>query len=287
MRGSRTTVISAAIGHIEEHLTENLDLAAVADAVHYSKFHLHRMFAAAVGLTVHDYHLRRRLTEAAKLLVFSRKPIVDIALLAGYESQQAFTAAFRAMYKQAPGAFRRGARFYPLQLRFTLKEDPGGDTSADVGVGPITFAKEADIPAWMELVRLTVDGFPAIDLRKYREVLARRVRERRALIQKDGETAIGAMIVGRETGSIEFFSVHPQYRSRGVMRAFLNLLTAELLPGREISVTTFRAGDRADTGYREAYRQLGFAARELLVEYGYPTQRFAIGPRENGKDPDV
>ena len=40
----------------------------------------------------------------------------------------------------------------------------------------------------------------------------------------------------------------------------------------------FREGDRADTGHRALLRQLGFAERELLVEFGYPTQRFVLEP---------
>ena len=44
-------------------------------------------------------------------------------------------------------------------------------------------------------------------------------------------------------------------------------------PDQDISITTYRKGDRADTGYREELRQLGFAERELLIEFGYPTQR--------------
>ena len=53
----------------------------------------------------------------------------------------------------------------------------------------------------------------------------------------------------------------------------------ELLYGKEISLTTYRAGDKADTGYREEYYRLGFAERELLIEYGYPTQRFVFLPK--------
>ena len=53
----------------------------------------------------------------------------------------------------------------------------------------------------------------------------------------------------------------------------------DILPEKEISVTTFRDGDRADTGYREALKKLGFAERELLVEFGYPTQRFVLSSR--------
>ena len=59
--------------------------------------HLHRVFSDTVGLTIHDYIQRRQLTESAKLLVFSCKPIVQIAFLSGYQSQQAFTNAFTAM----------------------------------------------------------------------------------------------------------------------------------------------------------------------------------------------
>lgn len=86
--------IVAAISYVEAHLNEKLDLDAVASAVRYSKYHLHRMFTDTVGITLHDYIQRRQLTEAAKLLVFSEKPIIEIALIAGYESQQAFSSIF-------------------------------------------------------------------------------------------------------------------------------------------------------------------------------------------------
>lgn len=113
--------VQAAIDYIEDHLTEKLDLDVIASAVHYSKYHLHRVFSKTVGLTLHEYRNRRQLTEAAKLLVFSEGPILDIALLAGYESQQAFTTAFSAMYKQSPSQYRENEKFYPLQLRLQFE----------------------------------------------------------------------------------------------------------------------------------------------------------------------
>ena len=58
------------------------------------------------------------------------------------------------------------------------------------------------------------------------------------------------------------------------------MLREELLPGRPIAITTFRAGDRADTGQRAAYRRLGFREAELLTEFGYPTQRMVLRPGE-------
>ena len=43
-------------------------------------------------------------------------------------------------------------------------------------------------------------------------------------------------------------------------------------------MTTDRDGDKADTVQRELLKKLGFAERELLVEYGYPTKRFVFPP---------
>ena len=91
--------------------------------------------------------------------------------------------------------------------------------------------------------------------------------------------AIGVMGFSQGTDSIDFLAVHPQYRHLGITKLFLDKLAEELLCGKEITLTTYRAGDKADTGYREEYRRLGFAERELLVEYGYPTQRFVLPPK--------
>ena len=62
----RIEEVSLAIDFIETNLTERLNLDRIADAVHYSKYHLHRVFSDTVGLTVHEYMKRRRLTESAK-----------------------------------------------------------------------------------------------------------------------------------------------------------------------------------------------------------------------------
>ena len=266
----------AAIDYIERHLSEKLDLELVAEAVHYSKYYLHRIFAQTVGLTVHDYVKRRQLTEAAKLLVFSEKPIVEIAFLAGYESQQAFTDSFKAMYKKAPGQYREEKEFYPLQLRYSLNREPVEFGKVEDMEQRIRPASEEDIPAWMELARLAVDGFPCLDEAQHLQWLRECVRQGQAFILKDREMAAGVMGITKETGSIDFLGVHPQYRNTKITQAFLRKAFSQLEEGRELTVTTFREGDRADTGYRDGLKRLGFAERELLVEFGYPTQRFAL-----------
>ncbi|MCO1603780.1 GNAT family N-acetyltransferase [Desulfosporosinus nitroreducens] len=280
---SLKTVISA-IAYIENHLNVNLDLDIVAKAVHYSKYHLHRMFSDAVGLTIHDYVQRRQITEAAKLLVFSEKSILDIALLAGYESQQAFTTIFKALYKQSPNQFRENEEFYPLQLEFIFNEKTDIRDKTDNHIGrEILFSTEEDIPLWMDLVRLVIDGFPNLIEHEHIKILKQYISEKRALMMKENNLAIGIMLISYQTGSIDFLGVHPLYRKQGIAKLFLHKATTELLKNKEISITTFREGDKADTGYRKALKELGFAEAELLTEFGYPTQRMVL-PKEDSHE---
>ena len=112
--------ITHIVDYIETHLEEKLDLDSLAQEIGYSKYHLHRMFSGIVGFTIHSYVQRRRLTEAARLLAFTDKPIMEIALLAGYETQQSFSVAFRALFDCSPQALRKKRDFYPLQLKFIV-----------------------------------------------------------------------------------------------------------------------------------------------------------------------
>lgn len=274
--------VMAAIDFIENHLHEKMDLEIVAGAVHYSKYHLHRMFTGTVGLTIQTYVQRRRLTEAAKLLVFSDRPILEIALSAGYESQQSFTDIFKAMYKKTPNQYREEEEFYPLQLRYVLNESPTYLDGKD-WQDKIVFATEEDISQWIELVHLVIDGFPHLDENQYSEQLQEYIKHKRALILKDADTAIGIMAFHEVTGSIDFFGIHPQYRKKGIAKAFCEKALYELACSSQISVTTFREGDKADTGYREMWGSLGFSEAELLMEFGYPTQRFILR-REKAED---
>ncbi|MCU6733816.1 helix-turn-helix domain-containing protein [Diplocloster agilis] len=276
MPNYRIDDIVSVIEYMEEHLTEKLNLDRVADAVHYSKYHLHRMFTGAVGITLHEYLNRRRLTQSAKLLVFSDKNILDIALLAGYESQQAFTNIFTAMYKMPPSRYREKEKFYPLQLKYNLKGNFEMLHVKDQINWKIEFAAEEDMPRWMELVRLVIDGFPYLDEQDYIKVLRQRIQTGQALILKDRQTAIGILLFSYDTGSIDFMGCHPLYRNRGIQKAFLRKVMDELQTGRDISITTYREGDKADTGQRREIKALGFAEAELLTEFGYPTQRFVL-----------
>ena len=273
MESRRLQSVRAVIDFIETHLDGRLNLERTAAAVHYSKYHLHRTFTAVTGMTIHDYAVRRQLTEGARLLAESDRPVLEIALSCGYESQQAFTAAFKEMYKLPPARYRAQGVFYPLQLPLCLEEQ---GNLAELSGQRIRLSKETDIPAWLELARQCVDGYPCLDERDYLRWLRKSIREGQALILKDGDMVLGALGFSRETGTIDFLGIPPQHRKWGIAELFLRELADRYLPGREISMTTYREHDRADTGWRAGLKRLGFEEREKLVEFGYPTQRFVL-----------
>lgn len=174
--------IESVIDYIETHLNEKLTLDTIAAAIHYSKYHLSRLFVDTVGLHINEYIKRRQLTEAAKLLIFSEKPIIDIALLCGYQSQQAFSSAFKSMYKAPPAEYRATHSFYPLQLRFTLEKNYSHPLFS---IDHIRLANETDIPAWMNLMHLVIDGYPEMNEEDYLTQLKIGISEQRALVLKD------------------------------------------------------------------------------------------------------
>lgn len=276
MNAHRIANISAAISYIEAHLCEKLDLETVASAVSYSKYHLHRMFTATAGLPLHAYIRRRRLTEAARLLVCTGKPLLEVALDAGFESQQAFAVLFKAMYKQTPLAYRKMQLFYPLQLPFAPDPGPSGSPKS----WHPAYAAPPDLPDWMHFTALVIGGFPRLDASAHRAQAIRRIAAQEALIVQDNGLLIGAAAFSRPTGHIEFLAVHPQYQHSGVAESLLNALRRSHFPGRPLTVATFRRNDKADTGQRAAYQRLGFTPADLLTEYGYPTQRLILPPEQ-------
>ncbi|MGH0052375.1 MAG: helix-turn-helix domain-containing protein [Sphaerochaetaceae bacterium] len=273
---NQITQTAATIDYIEQHLDEKLNLDIVAAGVCYSKYHVHRVFRQTVGMSIHTYMKRRQLTEAAKLLVQTDIPILDIALQSGYESQQAFSSIFTAMYKKSPKTFRCSNRFYALQLPYELYEFPQIN---DVDINwerDITQATIHTLPCWISFISMVIDGFPCFEEPCCIANLKTAIANDQALVMKDGDQIIGAMIFERETGNIPFLGIHPQFKRKGIIEAFLKKAANEIPFAKTLQVTTYRAGDKADTGYRSLFKQLGFEASSLLIEYGYPTQLFTI-----------
>jgi AraC family transcriptional regulator len=100
--------------HIEAHLDEPASVEGLATVSGFSPYHFHRIFRALVGESVMEHVRRLRLERAAQRLKAAGGPrVIDVALEAGYETHEAFTRAFRAMFGAAPSAYRRARRRPP------------------------------------------------------------------------------------------------------------------------------------------------------------------------------
>ena len=87
--------ILRAVDYMERNLSRPISVSDIASEAAYSTFHFVRLFKALTGCTPGSYLRRRRLTEAAGELSRSRKRIIEIAMDYQFQSQEAFTRAFK------------------------------------------------------------------------------------------------------------------------------------------------------------------------------------------------
>lgn len=98
--------IQGGVDYIEARLDEDLSLADVARAAGVSQWHFQRLFKALTGETLKTYIRARRLAGSLERLLTSDLRVLDIALLAGFESQEAFARAFKQAFGMTPQRYR-------------------------------------------------------------------------------------------------------------------------------------------------------------------------------------
>ena len=114
-------VLNRVIDLIEEQMTEEIDLSALANDLGTTEYHVRRMFSSLAGMPLSEYIRRRRMTVAAAEVLGDRD-LLRTAVRFGYNSTEAFNRAFRAVHGVSPGEARRNGgplRTQP-QLRFRL-----------------------------------------------------------------------------------------------------------------------------------------------------------------------
>jgi AraC-like DNA-binding protein len=105
----RRRVIETALW-IDANAQHDIDLAAAAKIAGLSSYHFLRVFSAVLGVTPHQYLVRARLRNAARLLVESEQPITDIAFDVGFNDVSNFVRTFGRAAGASPRAFRHAAR---------------------------------------------------------------------------------------------------------------------------------------------------------------------------------
>ena len=101
-----SALVQQIIGTLEEHILNDWQLEDFSEKIGYSKFHLTRKFKEETGFSIGEYIRTRRLAIAAQLLLNTDEPILIIAFELHFQSQEAFTRAFKQVYKLPPGKYR-------------------------------------------------------------------------------------------------------------------------------------------------------------------------------------
>jgi len=98
------TFVDTLASNLDDHEARGDALAARA---YLSRFHFDRVVSAAAGETPAKFRRRVLLERSAYRLVTSDVGVLDIAVEAGYSSNEAFTRAFQRAYGAGPSAWRR------------------------------------------------------------------------------------------------------------------------------------------------------------------------------------
>jgi AraC family transcriptional regulator len=99
--------VQRGIDFIEERLDVDLETADVAREAGISHWHFQRIFKALTNETLKTYIRSRRLAVALEMLLSTERRIIEVALEAGFQSQESFTRVFKLAFGITPAAYRR------------------------------------------------------------------------------------------------------------------------------------------------------------------------------------
>lgn len=90
------------IEYIEEHIKEDIRVKDLAEVSCFSLFHFIRLFGSKTLMSPKDYIVRRKISEATKLLVTTDQSVLMVAIEYGFNSHETFIRAFKRVHGVTP-----------------------------------------------------------------------------------------------------------------------------------------------------------------------------------------
>ncbi len=115
--------IRRGIRFLEDHLRKPFIMEDAARESGYSLYHFCRLVTLASGLPPGEYVRKRRLSEAARDLAETGKPVGAIAREYTFQSHEAFTRSFKSLFGLSPERYRRHTEPARIMKPFALMED--------------------------------------------------------------------------------------------------------------------------------------------------------------------
>ena len=99
--------VQRGIDYIEANLDFDIALARVAAAAGISQWHFQRIFKALTNETLKTYIRSRRLANSMEKLLDKNARIIEIAVSAGFETQESYSRAFKQAFDMTPNTYRK------------------------------------------------------------------------------------------------------------------------------------------------------------------------------------
>jgi len=101
-----STLVKQCCDFIQHHLYEDIDIAHVAEELHFSKSYISQKFKAETGIPM-DKYIRQLKIKEAKLLMNTDVPLAEIAQTLGFSSQSHFSTTFKKETGHTPLQYKK------------------------------------------------------------------------------------------------------------------------------------------------------------------------------------
>lgn len=99
------SVYQGIVSYIENHIHEKITLQNIADALFVSKYHIAHVFKEQIGMSIHQYILKKRLN-LSKGSIASGTDITTACSQCGFDDYSCFYRAFKKEYGMSPKEFK-------------------------------------------------------------------------------------------------------------------------------------------------------------------------------------
>lgn len=118
---SQKDAINAGIAYIEKNLHEEIPQSKVAEYCGMTPFHFSRQFKQIYGITFQEFVIRRRITEAIRLLKNPSASVTNVCYTVGFRDLSYFTRTFRRYVGMTPSRYKMDLEASQTSLPSQLK----------------------------------------------------------------------------------------------------------------------------------------------------------------------